>query len=73
MGYIVISLEVKQTMEIIDNPILDDRNSLIKKIVDLVNSLFFFHGRLGDFQTFISHLCAVQTFKHWLGANGKER
>ena len=40
-GYILISLEVKQTMEIIDNPILDDKNSLIKKIVDLVKITFF--------------------------------
>lgn len=43
MSFIMISLEVKQTMEIIDNPILDDKNTLIriKKIVALVNSLFF--------------------------------
>lgn len=72
MGYIMISLEVKQTMEIIDSPILDDKNFLVKQIVDLVNSLFSMVD-WGTSRLFISHLCAVQTFKRWLGANGKER
>lgn len=73
MGYIRISLEVKQTIEIIDNPILVDKNSLIKKTVALVKITFFSMVDWGTSRLFISHLCEVQTFKRWLGANGKER